>query len=106
MFSAKWQGDTRFFQPGVLAVENGNDTLPHRCLHRKQIARNLDYNQDLDPNEMIIVVVDGDDALNIYFACVLQQRFLNCKNFGRRREVRAAQQTVVELEDKGVVEVS
>ena len=33
VFSPKWQRHTQLFQPGVFAVENGNENLPRRCLH-------------------------------------------------------------------------
>ena len=48
-------------------MKKGNDTLLHRCLHRKQVAPNREYNQDLDPNETIISEFVGDEALENSF---------------------------------------
>ena len=62
MFDPKWLGDTKFFQPGVFAVENGNYTLPRHCLQRKKVAPNRGYNQDLDPDEMAVVIVVGPSS--------------------------------------------
>ena len=88
MFSPKWQGDTKYFQSGVLAVENGNNTLPCRCLYQKQVAPNLGYNQDLDPDEMTIAVVVDNDAQENPFASGIQQRPPSGKDFARRRMAR------------------
>ena len=51
------------------------------------------------------LVVVSDDALENSFASVVQQRSPSTKLFARRREVRAVQETTVELGDEGVVEV-
>ena len=72
-------------------IENGNGTLPHRFLHRKQVTTNRGYDQDLDPNDMSITAVVSDYALENSFACVVQQRPPSNKMFSRRREARAVQ---------------
>ena len=71
VFFSKWQFDTKCFQSGVPAVENGNDALPCRCLHRNLGVPNRLYNRDLDPNEVTIAVVVGGDDLENPFANIV-----------------------------------